>query len=105
IDDVLKGNPRLEGLFAGAAVGRDVRKDAIEKAFAGKACDTVYKFLLVLNDHERLDLIRPIRRALHELHEERTRRLRVHVYSAIPLTTEIQARLTAELHEDFQLEP
>src|SRR5438552_14904246 len=52
IDDVFKGHPQLEALLAGAAVGRYTRKDAIDKAFAGKASDTFHKFLLVLNDHD-----------------------------------------------------
>ena len=77
IDDVFKGNPQVEALLAGAAVGRKTREEAIKKAFASRASDTFYKFLLVLNDHDRLDLLRAIRRALHELSDERLRRLRV----------------------------
>jgi F-type H+-transporting ATPase subunit delta len=105
IDDVFKNDARLEALLAGAAVGRYTRKEALDKAFAGKASETFYKFLLVLNDHDRLDLIRPIRWALHELNDERTRRLRVQVSSAIELTDEFQTRIRAAVHEYFQLEP
>jgi F-type H+-transporting ATPase subunit delta len=105
IDDVFKNDARLEALLAGAAVGRYTRKEALDKAFAAKASDTFYKFLLVLNDHDRLDLIRPIRWALHELNDERTRRLRVQVSSAIELTDEFQTRIRAAVHEYFQLEP
>ncbi|MBI1830889.1 MAG: ATP synthase F1 subunit delta [Planctomycetes bacterium] len=105
IDDVFAKDVRLEALFAGAALGRKTRKQAIEKTFASRASNVFYRFLCVLNDHERLDLIRPIRRALHELNDERSRRLRVHVYSAVPLSEAMQARLRAEIHEDFKLEP
>jgi F-type H+-transporting ATPase subunit delta len=105
IDDVFKNDGRLESLLAGAAVGRLTRKEAIEKAFAGKACDTFYKFLLVLNHHDRLDLIRPVRRALHELHEDRTRRMRVQIYSAIDLAADFQVRIKERLQAHFQLEP
>src|SRR5205823_3751791 len=86
-------------------VGRKTRKEAIDKAFAGKASDTFYKMLLVLNDHDRLDLIRPLRRAVHELHDERARRLRVLVYSAVELTGEFQARIRAAVQQNFKLEP
>src|ERR1017187_8645488 len=75
IDDVFKSDARLSTLLSGAAVGRIVRKEAIEKAFKGRAGETFYKFLLVLNDHDRLDLIRPIRSALHELSDDRARRI------------------------------
>ncbi|MBM3994514.1 MAG: ATP synthase F1 subunit delta [Planctomycetes bacterium] len=105
IDDVLTKDERLDALLAGAAVGRTTRAGVIEKTFGGRASPVFFRFLLVLNDHERLDLIRPIRRALHELNDARARRLRVHVYSAVPLSDEMQARLRAELHDDFKLEP
>jgi F-type H+-transporting ATPase subunit delta len=105
IDDVFQNDARLEAMFSGAVIGRYARKDAIDKTFRGKACATILRFLLVLNDHERLDLIRPIRRALHELDDERARRLRVHVYSAIALNDEIQARIREGVHNSFLLEP
>ena len=105
IDDVFKGDPRMEALLAGAAVGREVRKEAIEKAFASRANETFYRFLQVLNDHDRLDLIRPVRRALHDLNDERTQRLRVYVTSAVPLGADFQARIVDTIQKHFQLEP
>jgi len=105
IDDVFVGDPRLEGLFAGAAVGRKTRTDAITKAFANRSSEVFFHFLLVLNHHERLDLVRPIRWALHELHDERQRRLRVHVYSAIALEQEFQDRIKNGVRTIFKLEP
>jgi F-type H+-transporting ATPase subunit delta len=105
IDDVFTGNRQLGLFITSGAVGRRTRKEAIEKAFSSRASDTFYKFLLVLNDHERLDLIRPIRRALHDLHDERARRLRVHLYSAVPLSEEAKGRIMTAVHEFFKLEP
>ena len=105
IDDIFKNDHRLEALLAGAAVGRKTREEAIRKTFKGRASDVFFKFLLVLNDHDRLDLIRPIRRAAHELSDERSRRLRVHVSSAIELTEEFQARIRNQVKEFFNLEP
>ena len=105
IDDVFKHDPRMEALLAGAAVGREARKEAIVKAFASRANETFYKFLLVLNDHDRLDLLRPVRRALHELNDERTQRLRVFVTSAVPLDADFQARIVDTIHKHFELEP
>ncbi|MBI3822576.1 MAG: ATP synthase F1 subunit delta [Planctomycetes bacterium] len=105
VDDVLAKNEQLAALLAGAAIGRHARKEAIDKAFAGKASDTFYKFLLVLNDHDRLDLLRPVRRALHELNDERTRRLRVYVTSAVKLSDDFQNRIRTAVHDYFKLEP
>jgi F-type H+-transporting ATPase subunit delta len=105
IDDVFKIDPRLEALLAGAAVGRKTRHEAIVKTFQGRASEVFFQFLLVLNEHDRLDLLRPIRRAMHELNDERAHRLRVHVYAAIDLNEEIQARIRAAVQAVFKLEP
>ncbi len=64
-----------------------------------------WNFLLVLNNHDRLELIRPIRRALHDLHDERAHRLRVHVFSAIDLPDEYQNRIAEAIRQRFSLEP
>jgi F-type H+-transporting ATPase subunit delta len=105
VDDVFKADPRLESLLAGAAVGRKTREEAIEKTFKGRASDVFYHFLLVLNHHDRLDLIRPIRTAAQELNDARARKVRVHVYSAISLNDEFQNRIRARVQEVFKLEP
>jgi F-type H+-transporting ATPase subunit delta len=105
IDDVIMQNQRLASLFAGAAVGRKSRAEAIGKAFASRASKIFYQFLLVLNNHDRLDMIRPIRRALHQLSDERARRLQVHVYSAVALSDDFLERIRTGVHERFQLEP
>jgi F-type H+-transporting ATPase subunit delta len=105
IDDVFPGNRELGALITSGAVGRKTRKEVIDKAFSARASDVFYKFMLVLNDHERLDLFRPIRRALHELHDERARRLRVHMYSAIPLSDAEKTRIMKAVHDFFKLEP
>lgn len=105
IDDVFKNDPRLETLFAGAAVGRKTRQYAIEKAFAGRASETLYKFILVLNHHDRLELMRPIRRELHDLYDERAHRLRVLVFTAVPLNDDYRSRIEGAVRDRFQREP
>jgi F-type H+-transporting ATPase subunit delta len=108
IDSVVDGvlsDTRLQAMIAGAAIGQNARKDILVKVFAGKASKTFFHFLLVLNEKDRLDMIRPIRRAVHELNDQRTRRLRVHVYSAIDLSEEYLARIRAGIQDFFKLEP
>lgn len=105
IDDVFPGNRKLGALLTGGVVGRKTRKFAIDKAFAGRASDIFHQFLIVLNNHERLDLLRPIRKALHELNDERHRRLRVQVFSAVDLSPEFKDRIMARVHEYFNLDP
>jgi F-type H+-transporting ATPase subunit delta len=105
LDDVFRKEPRLATLFSSAAIGRNARRDAIEKAFRGRASDVFAKFLLVLNEHERLELLRPVRQALHDLDNERNRRVKVQVYSAIALPADFGERIAAAVRHRFGLEP
>lgn len=105
IEDIGNKNEPLRALLLGGAVGRKTRTAAIEKAFSGRASDTFYKFLRVLNDHERLDLMRPIRRALHDLHDARAGRLRIHMYSAVPIADDFKERVMAAVHALFERAP
>jgi ATP synthase F1 delta subunit len=105
IDDVFKNDTRLEGLFAGAAVGRTARRASLEKVFASRASSLFYKFLMVLNEHERLDLLRAIRQALHELDNERHHRMKVHVYTAVALPAGFGERIAGVVRQRFGLEP
>src|ERR1043166_7978184 len=108
IDSVVDGvisDERLLAMIAGAMLGRNARRDVLVKVFSGKASKTFYHFLLVLNDKDRLGMIPPIRSAIHELQDERTRRLRVHVYSAVDLSEEYLARIREGIQNFFKLEP
>lgn len=105
VDDVFKSQPQLETLFSSAALGRDARREAINKAFAGRASEVFVSFLQVLNAHDRLDLIRAIRHAVHELDDERQSRVRVLVQSAVPLPDDIRSALIEQIRSSFQKEP
>jgi F-type H+-transporting ATPase subunit delta len=60
---------------------------------------------MVLNEHERLELLRAILAAYRNLRNERARRVRVQVRTAVPLPDDQRARLQEEVREAFQLEP
>src|SRR2546421_7639696 len=77
IHDVFKKEPKLEVLLSSAAVGRERREEIIRRSFEGNASEVFTNFLLVLNNHERLELLRPILAALRELHDQRAGRVRV----------------------------
>jgi F-type H+-transporting ATPase subunit delta len=105
VDDVFSQSPQLEVLFSSAAVGRHVRTAAIDKAFASRVSDILVNFLQVLNDHERLDLIRAIRHVGHQLNDERRRRLRIFVQSAVPLPDDFRSQLVERIGAAYQMEP
>jgi F-type H+-transporting ATPase subunit delta len=105
IDDLFQADPRLEILLSGAAVGRYHRQASLDKALSGRASDTLVNFLQVLNNHERLELLRSIRFAAREMHDQRERRLRVYVATAVPLPDDIRQRLEEGVRTSFNLEP
>lgn len=105
VEDVFNQDSQLEVLFSSAAMGRHARAAALDKSFAGRASDIFANFLQVLNEHDRLDLLRPLRRVAHQLNDERLSRLRVHVQSAIPLPDDVRSTLLDRIRTAFHMEP
>jgi len=105
VDQVLRARPDLETFLFSAAVGRDTRKALIQKTFQGRASELFTHFLLILNDHDRLELLRSIREAYREEYERRTNRLRVHIRSAVPLAEDQLQRVVERVRERQHREP
>src|SRR5262245_20868367 len=83
--DVAGSDPLLANFFLGGVVGRQTRAEALRRAFEGKVSGIFLNFLLVLNDHQRLELLRSIIEQYGTLYEARTGKIRVRVGSAVPL--------------------
>jgi F-type H+-transporting ATPase subunit delta len=105
VHQVFRANPDLEKFLTSLAVGRDAKRNALRTAFEGRAGDLFTHFLLVVNDHDRLDLLRPILSAYRAEYERRTDRMHVLVRSAVPLADDQRDRLLAELREAYRREP
>jgi F-type H+-transporting ATPase subunit delta len=105
LKDVLDKDPRLETFFSSGAIGKHPKAQVLRATFAGRASDVFVHSLLVLNDHERLDLLRPIRAAYRELRDRRAGRMRVLVRTAVPLPDDQRDRLLQQLRESFHQEP
>jgi F-type H+-transporting ATPase subunit delta len=105
IRDVFPAEPQLEAFLQSSAVGRERKAQLIDKVFEGKASQVFVDFLKVLNQHERLDLLRPILTAAKELRDQRAKRIRVEVRSAVPLADAQTNRLREQLRQNLQLEP
>jgi F-type H+-transporting ATPase subunit delta len=104
-EDLFRADPQFEAFLASGAISRKPKAAVIHRAFDGRASDTFLNFLLVLNDHQRLDLLRGIHEAVKELHDERTGRMRVEVTSAVPLPDDQRERLMGELRQKYKKEP
>ncbi|HEV3255632.1 MAG TPA: ATP synthase F1 subunit delta [Gemmataceae bacterium] len=105
VGDVFRADPQLEAFFSSGAIGRDRKAGVIRSVFDNRASELLVNFLLVLNDHERLNLLRPMLAAARELRDQRARRVRVEVQTAVPMAEDQRERLRRQLHDALHLEP
>ncbi len=105
VQDVLRQDPHFEAFLSSGAIGRHRKSEVIRSVFTNRASELFINALLVLNDHERLDLIRPIMLAYRELLEDRAGRMRVLVRSAAALPDDQLGRLQEELRDTYRKEP
>ena len=105
IRDLFQAEPQLEAFLTSSAVGRERKARLIDKVFENKASVLFVDFLKVLNQHERLNLLRPILAAAKELRDARAKRIRVQVRSAVPLANDQENRLRQQLRESLKLDP
>jgi F-type H+-transporting ATPase subunit delta len=105
VRDVFQADPHVESFLATPAVPQHAKQALIDKVFGARADELFTNFLNVLNAHGRLELLRPIRAAYRELLDQRARRVRVRVGSAVPLQEDQRRRLEQELREVFHVEP
>jgi len=105
VRDVLGKDSKVAAFFVSPAVTRRAREPVLEAALKGNASPLVANFLRVLNQNNRLDLIRAIAAAYRDLLDQRAGRVRVSVRSAVPLSAEQQDQLRRTLSESLHKEP
>src|SRR4051794_38001417 len=71
------GNEELATFLASAAVGREKKAQVIDAAFKDRAAPLLVDFLQVLNNHNRLDILRPIAASYKEQLDRRNNLVRV----------------------------
>jgi len=105
IREVLAQSPEVERAFASPVVRRAAKKKLIEDAFHRKVSDLLFHFLQVLNSRDRLPLLRHVGAAYRDLLDQRHKRLRVRVRSAVPLDDSHTETLKQEIAKATGLEP
>ncbi len=105
IDGVLAPNPQLEDFFANKTISKEKKAELLNNVLPGRVSNLLSNFLLVLNEHERLELLRPILGAYIDLNNKRARRVVVQVRSAVPLLDHQRERLVSDLRKAFRQEP
>jgi F-type H+-transporting ATPase subunit delta len=105
VADVFRSNPEIESYLASGAVGRNRKAEVLRRTFEGRASAVFLNFLNVLNDHERLDLLRPVFAEYRRLLDQRAGRYVARVKSAVALTDDQRARLRDEIKKVFPGDP
>jgi F-type H+-transporting ATPase subunit delta len=105
VRDIFDRDRGLELFFSSAAIGRDRKGEVIRSAFEGRVSGVLRQFFDVLNEHDRLDALRAIASAYRTLYDKKTRRVVVHVTSAVPLTDDERARVVNQVKTVSHLEP
>src|SRR5579883_279649 len=105
VRDVLSRDSAFAVFLASAVVSGEQKRDALRRAFEGKVNEVLYHFLLVLNDHDRLGILRETAVLMRDVYERRAGRIHVEATSAVALDDEQRERLRRELREKFNREP
>jgi F-type H+-transporting ATPase subunit delta len=86
-------------------IARHQREHIVRKALGGRVDPLFLNFVLVVNKHDRLGIIRPVAAVYRGLMDERARRMRVQVLSAVPLNDAERSQITEMARQRFRLEP
>jgi F-type H+-transporting ATPase subunit delta len=105
VSDVYAKSPEVEAALSSPVVRRSAKVPVLEHAFKNNVSDLLFNFLVVLNGKERLSLLRHVAAAYRDLLDERAKRVRVTVRSAVPLTDAQTERLKQTISQATGLEP
>ncbi len=102
---LLNGSTGLEKVFTNQALGREEKLAFVEKTFTGRASDILVRFLQVLAQHDRLDLVRAVSHVATLELQKKLGRKQVQVTSAAPLSPQEYEAVVSRLKETLGLEP
>jgi F-type H+-transporting ATPase subunit delta len=105
VTEVFTQSPDIESALESPVVKRSVKAPILQRAFEGRVSDLLFNFLNVLNAKDRLMLVRHILHAYRDLADERGKRVRVSVRSAVPLSDEQTERLKQSIAAATGLDP
>ncbi|MCS6976960.1 MAG: ATP synthase F1 subunit delta [Gemmatales bacterium] len=105
VTDIFAAKPELEVFLSSGAIGRNAKENVLRKVFEGRASELFLNFLMVLNRHDRLNLLRAVRQSYRDLMNARARRIVVQVRTAAPMEEDQRQRLIDNIRESLHLEP
>lgn len=109
IVELARGDAQFAEFLSSRVLPAEKRQASLRRIFDGNASDLTVRFLLVLNEKERLAHLPAIVAALDEAVQERFGRVEVDVYTASPIDPEglatLRDRLATMLKQDVVVHP
>jgi F-type H+-transporting ATPase subunit delta len=105
MEDVLQPHPQFERLLMSQLTSRDDKLGMIERVVKPRASQFFVRFLTVLAEHERLDLLPLIHQEIRAEHERRSGKGRVTVRSAVSLSDFQISTITDRLRAALPFDP
>ena len=105
VGTALQGHPATEAFFASTAVSKRDKFPVLGAAFEATTSETFRKFVAVLNQNGRLDLLPAVTAEYRKLRDIAARRVRVQVRAAVPLTAEQLTKLETTLSTKLNATP
>lgn len=107
--ELARGNPRFGEFLSSRVVDAARRGGSLEKILSGRVSDITRRFLLVLNEKQRLNHLSAIVSAYDRLVQDHFGRVEVDVFTADPMSPDelraVQARLASSLGKEVIAHP
>lgn len=105
LDAAVSADPGVAAMLVSPVVGKKDRAAALDAALSGNASHTLRGLLAVLQQNNRLGLLRNIASAYRRLITEQAGQVPVTVTAAVALTDDQKAKLTANLKALLKQDP
>ena len=105
VTEVYAKDPEIEATLSSPVVKRSAKTPVLDAAFKNNVGDLVFNLLNVLNAKDRLSLVRHVAAAYTGLLDERAKRVRVSVRSAVPLSDAQVEQLKQTIGQATGLDP
>jgi len=105
IGKVIDSNPRLLGIFSTPVISRDEKAKLLKDLFLSRSSSIVSNFLMVLNEHDRLELIAAVVDQFEELDQARKNQVKVQVITAVSVSSSQEGQIAVELEKKLGKKP
>lgn len=105
VRQVVDPNRAFAEFLRSGIISRETKEHVLQKTLAERIDPLVLRFLLVLNQHQRLDVLRAVVTVAREIDDRRRGRIPVEVTSAVPLSGELSDRIRDRLRTVLAKDP